>query len=448
MPTFLQRLALLVVLGVTLSACGDFGNVDDFADIDTATPDTSVVVVDAGDTKEGVSAAHGGDVVVWRPEAGFAILRVGTVAGETQVAQSGALRAWAGALRAWAGGELSEGGAVLTENAAIWERLSLGVAHKELAPKLGKGVVVAVIDTGIDTAHPIFEKRLDERANWYDFVEGDTMPTEVGGAAYGHGTAVASIVLQVAPEATLMPLRVLNGDGRGSVANVAAALDWAVARGADIVQLSLGTEAPAEAIEQMVRYAASQGVYVVASAGNSDGAPTYPAYSAMLATPTGDMAVGVGSVNLNDQKSRFSNFISEEGSADDGLEMVSFGEDVYAAFPGRRVAAWDGTSMAAPMVAGALALALGEGAESLNPRQLGLKVVSSALEIDAEGDSRGQEFDLEQRLEIGLFLCDALNLDAAACAGAFDDANDDEDDEDDGDDNEDDEDEDEDDEDD
>jgi thermitase len=354
----------------------------------------------------------------------------------TQLAQSGSVRAWSGGYRAWSGGyrawsggtgSVDSSGAVLVENTAIWNKLSLIVAHQVLAKKLGEDVVVAVIDTGIDHRHPIFANRLAPRNTWYDFVSRDTNPQEVSGAAYGHGTVVASIVLQVAPEAKVMPLRVLNGNGAGKVADVAAAIDWAAQRGAKVIQLSLGTESPSPEIEQAVDRAATRGIYVVASAGNSNANPTYPAYTAMLATPTGDMGVGVGSVTINDVKSSFSNFAPENGPIEDGLEMVSFGEDVYAAIPGSRIAAWDGTSMAAPMVAGALALAIAEGAEALSPGTLALEVVESSLEIDTDGVVGGTTYELEQRLEIGLFLCSALNLTIPQCQQAFDDADDDDD---------------------
>jgi thermitase len=354
----------------------------------------------------------------------------------SQRAQSGSVTAWSGGRSAWSGGRsawsggagtIESSGAVLEENAAIWNKISLKVAHQVLAPKLGKDVVVAVIDTGIDTRHPMFSGRLVSRGQWYDFVSKDTNPQEVSGKAFGHGTVVASLVLQLAPEAKVMPLRVLDGHGSGKIEDVAAAIDWAVNRGAKIIQLSLGTEGPAPVIEQAVARAATQGVYVVASAGNSNSNPTYPAYTAMLATPTGDLGVGVGSVTSNDVKSSFSNFVVEEGPIEDGLEMVSFGEDVYGASPGSKIAAWDGTSMAAPMVAGALALAIGEGAETLSPRTLALEVVESSLEIDTDGVVGGTTFSLEQRLEVGLFLCSALNLDVTQCQQAFADDDDDED---------------------
>ncbi|MGL4608481.1 MAG: S8 family serine peptidase [Trueperaceae bacterium] len=139
-----------------------------------------------------------------------------------------------------------------------------------------------------------------------------------------------------------------------------------------------------------------------------------------------NMSVGVGSVDLNDVKSSFSNFVPEEGPIEDGLEMVSFGEDVYAAVPGAHIAAWDGTSMAAPMVAGALALAIAEGAEALSPGTLALEVVESSFEIDLDGGTAGgTTLELEQRLELAGFLCSALNLTDAQCVEARADADDD-----------------------
>ncbi len=232
----------------------------------------------------------------------------------TQLAQSGSLTAWSGGRKAWSGGRKAWSGgteapdmdgAVLLENAAIWDKLSLIVAHKILAQNLGKDVIVAVIDTGVDHRHPIFIDRLTPQATWRDFVSGDANPQEVSGPAYGHGTVVASIVLQVAPQARIMPLRVLGGDGAGNVNHVASAINWAVNKGAKVIQLSLGTLGPSSIIEQAVARAATRGVYVVTSAGNSNSNPTYPAYTAMLTTPTGEMGVGVGSVNINDVKSTF-----------------------------------------------------------------------------------------------------------------------------------------------
>ena len=354
-------------------------------------------------------------------------------ANEAATVQSGALRAWSGGFRVWSGGfrvwrggNSGSGGPVLSANAAVWDKIGLDPAHTQLAKKLGDGAVVAVLDTGLDLAHPAFRDRLSSPSTWFDFVDNDSVPQEVVGAAYGHGTAVASVVLQVAPSARVLPLRVLGADGSGSPGDVAAAVDRAVALGADVIQLSLGTPEPDAALERAVEAAAANGVYVVASAGNSDANPTYPAFSALQATPTGIMTIGVGSVDLNDVKSWFSNFVPEgDPAAEDGLEMVAFGEAIVTAAPGNRVASWDGTSVAAPMVAGAVALAVGEGAEAFYPRQLGAEVVDEGLEIDASGTSGGLVYELEQRLEVGLFLCEVLDQTEAACAEAYGEAADD-----------------------
>lgn len=334
-------------------------------------------------------------------------------AGATR-AWSGGRKAWSGGRKAWSGGLSGEPGVVLAENAEIWQRLSLALAHERLAPKLGEGVTVAVIDTGIDHRHPAFAGRLSPPEDWWDFVDDDGDPQEAPGEAYGHGTIVASLVLQIAPNATILPLRVLGGDGWGLARDVAAAIEHAAARGAQVIQLSLGTEDPSPEITAALERATAQGIYVVASAGNSNREPTYPARQAMLDTPLGRMMVGVGSVDLNDQKSWFSNFLPDE-LYDDPYDLVAFGEELYGASPNAEIAYWSGTSMAAPLAAGALALAIAEGAESRHPRALAIKIVEYSLEIDAEGQAGGQEYELEQRLELGIFLCGVLAPSDPAC---------------------------------
>lgn len=410
--------SLALALACCLAACSTL-------EPNVPAPYTQPRLITLDGTEQRGDVAVKGSIAAWHPEAGFAVL---SAANEAPTVQSGALRAWSGAFRTWSGafrtwsgGQGEAGGPVLSANTEIWNKLALAAAHTQLAPKLGEGVTVAVIDTGLDLGHPAFSGRLTPEATWYDFVEGDALPQEVAGDAYGHGTAVASIVLQVAPKARVLPLRVLGADGSGLPSDVVKAIDRALKLGANVIQLSLGTSEPDAALERMVAYATAHGVYVAASAGNSDADPTYPAANAMQAGPAGDMTVGVGSVDLSDVKSWFSNFVpASDPTGEDGLEMVAFGENVFAAAPGRKMASWDGTSMAAPMVAGALALALGEGAEGLHPRQLGLEVIDEGLEIDASGTSQGRPYNLEQRLEVGLFLCETLDKSAAACGAAYD----------------------------
>jgi subtilisin family serine protease len=160
-------------------------------------------------------------------------------------------------------------------------------------------------------------------------------------------------VLQVAPNVTILPMRVLGPDGSGDVDDVVAAVDHAIAMGADIVNLSLGTHANLPALETMMLYAASQQVLVTASAGNSgDENVTYPAAYDFFWKDS-EYTIGVGSVDLEERKSTFSTY----GEA---LEISAPGELIYTLAPDSQIAYWSGTSMAAPIVAGAAALGLAE----------------------------------------------------------------------------------------
>jgi subtilisin len=108
----------------------------------------------------------------------------------------------------------------------------------------GSGVRVAIIDSGIEAGHPALEGCVDEESSvCFELgTDGDVVP--VRGAhtdAYGHGTACASIVHQIAPDASITSLRVLGATNSGKVAQFAAGLSWAIDEGFDVINLSLGT---------------------------------------------------------------------------------------------------------------------------------------------------------------------------------------------------------------
>jgi subtilisin family serine protease len=111
----------------------------------------------------------------------------------------------------------------------------------------GAGIKVAVLDTGIDLTHPAFAGKL---LPGYDFVDGDSDPTEVPcsptpcsttSVAFGHGTHVAGLIALVAPSAKIIPYRVLDVNGEGNAWVLAEALARAVVDGADVINMSLGT---------------------------------------------------------------------------------------------------------------------------------------------------------------------------------------------------------------
>lgn len=250
--------------------------------------------------------------------------------------------------------------------------LYLDKAHRY---STGRGAVVAILDTGVQPDHPLLSGALTEAR--YDFVEWDSEPwDEADGIdedgngmvdqALGHGTHVAGIVRQVAPDAQIMPLRVLNADGRGDNFRLAEAILFAAANGADVINLSLGSPHPSLMVEEIVNEVAAANVVVVAAAGNSNvRAPQYPAANTC--------AVAVASVNSNKRKSSFSNFGS-------WVDLAAPGESIYSALPSMAYGWWSGTSMATPLVAGQAALLLGAN-NALTLEQVGTLLGSSAQAV-------------------------------------------------------------------
>ena len=378
----------------------------------------TTITINMQDTTEGIEAMHNGSVVVWRPEAGFAVLGLNRdsetlmplSASETNQnvvktpeAQAGGWQLWAGGWQLWAGGwQLWAGGQgnsfTPTENHTIWKQIGLFDAH-DLARNLGAGVKVAVIDTGIDVAHPIFFKRLAPEAEWFDFVDRDTLPQEKVGDAYGHGTGVAGIIRQVAPNATILPIRALRADGSGDLSAVLAAMDHAISQGAHIINLSLGTDKHTTSLRSMMDFAASRGVYVIASSGNTgDNKVTFPAAYAVDPQQRGVMSLGVGSIELDNTRSGFSTFGHK-------LELLAPGRTIYTSAPDEQLAAWTGTSMSAAVVTGALALALGQG---VNDGMLAEEIGGTAAPVVVTSTERRNG---KGQLDVAAFLTLVLTRD-------------------------------------
>ncbi|HEX7021466.1 MAG TPA: S8 family serine peptidase, partial [Trueperaceae bacterium] len=270
--------------------------------IPTPTTDSmaQMVQIGPGDTPAAIEQSYGGHVVVWQPEAQTAILEVaaGHTQGLTTAAQhseviasepntnailvpehnhdtpglstqgwtawSGGYTAWSGGYTAWSGGWTAWSGGTAegseSPNREAWQQIGL-YDTDGLAPHYGAGITVAVIDTGIDLRHPMFQGHL---APGHDFVDDDPEPQEVPApegqrSGYGHGTAVAGIILQVAPNATILPLRVLRPDGSGDLTAVIAAIDWAMNAGVDVINLSLGAQRHSPSLQFMIDQATQEG---------------------------------------------------------------------------------------------------------------------------------------------------------------------------------------------
>ena len=232
----------------------------------------------------------------------------------------------------------------------------------------GQGIKVAVLDTGIDRTHPLFAGKL---LPGYDFVDNDNDPTEVGTAhvgAFGHGTHVAGIVATVAPEAKIIPIRVLDENGGCDVWRLARALVYAANPdgdletndGADIINLSLGTTGRTNLIRRLIAAETNDGtgeddpglpqfghpgIVVVVAAGNTGNETAiYPA-----AEHDVPGLVAVGASSPADTVSTFS-------TRGDWVELMAPGERIVSSVPGGKYGIWRGTSMAAPVVSGIAAL--------------------------------------------------------------------------------------------
>ena len=142
-------------------------------------------------------------------------------------------------------------------------------------------VVVAVLDTGVDASHPDLAGAVRPGI---DLVSDDGDPAD----DHGHGTMVAGLVAAragngiggagICARCSILPVKVIGPDGRGSSTDVAAGLRWAVDRGARVVNLSFVLSAPDPAVSDAIRYARERGVVVVGAAGNAaERAPVFPA---------------------------------------------------------------------------------------------------------------------------------------------------------------------------
>lgn len=232
--------------------------------------------------------------------------------------------------------------------------LSMVEADAAYAAATGEGVVVAVIDTGIESSHADLQGQIADAISLVAGGpgDGDGHGTHVSGivsARTGNGIGVAS----VAPGARVLSIRVLDDSGAGTSSDVAAAIDLAIARGAAVINLSLGPEIPGEPVPEIAAAldrAVNAGAVVAAAAGNS-GLP-------FCENPVAEGRVlCVGAVDRNRNRSFFSNF-------GDGLALMApggsglpfAGEGIVSTWRGGGYSEVHGTSQATPHVAGVAAL--------------------------------------------------------------------------------------------
>ena len=249
-------------------------------------------------------------------------------------------------------------------------------------------VIVAVLDTGIDLNHPDIAANLytnpgevedgyDNDGNGYvddvhgwDFYSYDNDTNPTNGAAYPvgvhHGTITAGIigavgnnsegVAGVAWNVKIMPLRVLDSAGDGSMNDIVNAIDYAVDMGADVINMSFVGTSNSNMLDDAIERAYRAGVVIVASSGNDgadiDSSPLYPICSTFN---TGEnMVIGVAATNMDDMRADFSNY----GSL--CVDIAAPGESVFTTqvddYADAYGGGWQGTSLSGPVVSGVAAL--------------------------------------------------------------------------------------------
>lgn len=260
----------------------------------------------------------------------------------------------------------------------------------------GKGTVVAVVDTGVSIGTDLESTTF---ANGYDFVNDDSEPND----NHGHGTHVTGTIAQstnnevgvagIAYNATVMPIKALSSEGKGELGDIVDGIRYAVDNGADIINMSFGTNETAKALKDAVQYAYNNNVTCVAAAGNSNKEPiAYPA-------AYDEFVIAVGATQYDKTIAPYSNYgssidvVAPGGNVDvdqnndgnpDGIAQQSFtrsnGEKEWGYYLS------EGTSSACPHVAGVAALLHSIGASS--PDVIRDSLQSTATDLGEAGKDK------------------------------------------------------------
>ena len=250
----------------------------------------------------------------------------------------------------------------------------------------GKGVTVAVIDTGISKGPDL---------NKTDFVAGYDFVNDRTNAAddHGHGTHVAGTIAQstnndygvagVAYGAQLMPLKVLSQTGSGTISDIAESIRFAADNGADVINMSLGGGGDSKLMREAIDYAHSKGVVIVAAAGNEGLArASYPAMYPNV--------IAVSAIGPDEKKTSYSNYgegvdIAAPGGATRSSQLDGIlQETINPRTPGQfQFQYFQGTSMASPHVAGVAALIKSQN-RNLSPDQVWAALKASAQPVKGD----------------------------------------------------------------
>jgi subtilisin family serine protease len=237
----------------------------------------------------------------------------------------------------------------------------------KLPPELrGRGVKIAVIDSGVATSHA----NLKGIGPGFDIIDKDTDPNAWNQDALGHGSHCSGVIgggdptfgiRGFAPEAEIHVCKLFPG---GQVSQLIEALEYCIEHEIDVVNLSLGGSEPSEALEQQILRAKRFGVACIAAAGNSGDAVQYPASSPNVLAVAAIGKAGefppdsYHTETMNGDADGEGFFTARFSCHGPRVDVCAPGVAIVSSVPPNNFAAWDGTSMAAPHVTGLAALVL------------------------------------------------------------------------------------------
>ncbi len=212
---------------------------------------------------------------------------------------------------------------------------------------------VAVLDTGVDATHVRLAGRIapggfnfvSNSANTLESLQNvDTSGNGEFDELYGHGTFVAGLITRVAPQTTILPITVMDSDGMGTIFRISQGLYHALDQSAAVANVSMGMEADPQLLREVIADVESQGLIVVASAGNrANSNPDYPAGA------SGPMLLAVAATTTADGRAEFSNY-------GPWVSLSAPGVDIVGPVPGGGYGVASGTSLSAPLVSAAAAM--------------------------------------------------------------------------------------------
>ncbi len=251
----------------------------------------------------------------------------------------------------------------------------------------GHGMIVAVLDTGVDFMHPDLRRNL---MPGFNMLAPGQLPSDIAdgttNAEFGHGTMIAGIIVRLAPLVRILPVRVINGDGKGTLLDLAKGIGYAISQHANVINISLSCSVTSSVLRETLDASEASGMLIVSAAGNLNTSQVNPP-----AAHNGSVAVAA--VEEDNRKSPYSNY-------GNFVRVVAPGSNIRSTYPGGQYATWSGTSFAAPFVAAQAALML-----SARPTLTALAVHS--LIRDTAHSVDGVNPDYKGRLGKGIIDIDA-----------------------------------------